>query len=159
MDKQQSFLQKFREFDAKGLLIDKVVGPLAYTKDGYVFDRRVFRTYALLLLLIIVYIGATHNVGFNNFYLHCAVDDNPIETQCVNPCYENYDREECAPIVDLETIPRGFTLGTPPDPSFMRAINVLFWCVGIGFVLSCVINHYLHNKGRPISTIFHMEDE
>lgn len=142
--------QRFRANDRKGLLIDRVEGPLAITKRGYVFDRRAFRAYALLVGVVIVYIMFSSGVGWRELYISCPWTN---ERDCENPCYHNFRDERCSEIVLREYLPRGYTLGRTPPPEYEAQVRGLFFVIVGGFLFAFGMNHYLHNRGRSLRLI------
>ena len=80
-----SWWSRLREFDGKGLLVDRVSGELAFTRKGYCFDRRVFKSYLILVFLVLSLILFFSHAGLKNFYLVCDNYGQP----CVNPFYHD----------------------------------------------------------------------
>lgn len=153
--------RRFREFDNKGILIDRVEGSMAYTKRGYVFNRWIFRAYVVLVFLIILFIIMNSSAGWKEFYLHCPTQEEAAERGyvnyyggwCDNPCYRDYDNDYCAPVADMELLPSGFTIGNPPSEELSRQVNGLVWIIISGFVLAFAVNHLGYNRGRPLEYI------
>lgn len=147
--------RRFRSWDNKGLLIDRVKGDLAITKKGYIFDRRIFRVFLIFMFLMVTYFVATsENVRLHEFYLVCR---GP--TPCQNQFYHACDIEECKSIENQELLPAGFELGKKPDPLFEQRIDWFVQSLIALFVLSFVANHFSHNKGRSLNTILNVEVE
>ena len=118
-----SWWKRFREFDRKGLLIDKVVGSKAYTKMGYVFDRRIFRVYFFLIVVpMILWVMWSSGVGWREFYVSCPISGYG---QCENPFYLNCDMKGCESIKYMEFLPRGFEMGNKPTAEFERTMRNL----------------------------------
>ena len=140
----------FREWDRKGLLIERVEGSRAYTSRGYVFDRRVFRVYALLVLACLLYIIFSAGVGWREYYVYCSLKN---VDGCGNPCYYNYYQEECAPIRELERLPPGFLLGKLPSERYNSLSKGYLYVLFYGFVTAFALNHLLHNRGKSLRTI------
>lgn len=143
----------FREFDKKGLLMHRVDGEFGITRGGYRFDRRIFRSYIIVVYLFIIYILLTSDVGWKETYIACPIGSNG---PCENPCYHGGDR--CGNFQFQEFLQPGEQFGTPPSEEFSRDIDILFVIIFIGLLFSFVLNHKLHNKGRSVNTIFE-EDE
>lgn len=149
------WFRSLMEFDGKGLLVDRVVGDLAFTRRGYCFDRRVFRVYLIVVFGMLALVMFSSSVGVHEFYLSCPVDG----PSCSNPYYLSCDRVECESIRGQEFLRPGFHLGTPPTEEFGRLVRDFLLVVVLGFVLAFVVNHLLHNRGRSLSTIVELEDE
>ena len=143
---------KFREWDKKGLLVERVKGSKAYTKKGYVIDRRIFRVYFFLLVLpAILYVVLTAGVGWSEFYVSCPIDGYG---ECKNPFYLNCDREECRQIESREFLPRGFQLGEKPSKEFKNQVLGVELIAFGGFLVALGLNHFWHNKRKKLSDLF-----
>lgn len=140
--------KKFREFDEKGLLIDRVEGDFGITKRGYVFDRRIFQGYMILVFLVIFGIMLTSKVPIHAFYATCAANG----PACQNPCFHAGDR--CGVYQNLEFLTPGSVIGTPPDPAFGRQLRGLLFVIGFGFLAAFGLNKLLWNLGRSVAMIF-----
>ena len=140
--------KRFREWDQKGLLIDRVEGEKAITKRGFIFDRRIFRVYMIVVFAMIFWIMATSSVPIHAFYANCSANG----PACPNPCYKGGDR--CGEYQFMETLQPGITIGTPPDQSYLSKINGLFLVIFFGFVVAFSVNKMIWNRGRSIETIF-----
>ena len=154
--------KKFREWDNKGLLIDRVDGCMAYTKRGYVFNRWFFRAYTAVIVMVVLFIILNSSAGWKEFYLHCPTEEEAAERGyanyfggwCSNPCYRDYDNKYCALVADMEFLPSGFTIGNPPSEELSRQLNGLLWIIICGFILAFSLNHLRYNRGRPLEHIF-----
>jgi hypothetical protein len=153
--KGKSWWARLRSFDERGLLIDRLEGDLAITKKGYIFDRRIFRVFLIFMFATLAYLMfTTTNVQVHEFYMVCV---GP--TPCQNQFYHACDREECKSIENQEVLPAGFELGKKPDPIFEKKISWFVEALLGAFVLTFLANHFLHNKGRSLETIFNLEVE
>lgn len=145
--------RKFREWDDKGLLIDRVDGDLAITKRGFIFDRRIFRSYVILVFVLIFWIMLTSKVPIHAFYFECSVNG----PACVNPCFDagrHVKGDRCSPYADNEFLRPGESIGMPPDPAYGRQVAGLLLVAVVGFLAAFGLNKRLWNRGRSIKMIF-----
>jgi hypothetical protein len=143
------FWKKLREFDKRGVLMERVEGPFGITKKGYVVDRRVFRVYMALVVALIAYIMFTSGVGWNEVYVACPLDHMG---ECENPCYLGGDK--CGALQFQEYIAPGTEFGRLPPPEYESQKRGLWWFIVCGFVLAFSINHMMHNRGKSIGDLF-----
>ena len=141
--------RKFRAFDSRGLLIARVDGRFAFTKSGYVVDRRIFQAYVGAVVVALFLIGIQSGVGWSEAYTHCPVD---AVGKCWNPCFGEGGR--CAVISGQEFLSPGESLGTPMKPWFDDALRGVGWGAVAGVVVAFLLNHFVHNRGRPFAQLF-----
>lgn len=148
--------RRFRAFDNKGLLVERVEGSFAYTRRGYVVNRWIFRAYLVSVLLVLCVVGLTSHVGWREFYVSCPLD---APGPCKNPFYLDCPVAGCRQIEREEFLPRGFSLGRAPDAGFEKSVEYAVWYVCVGFILTLGVNHYVHNRGRPFRYILPYDGE
>lgn len=147
---------KFRAFDKRGLLADRVEGSKAFTSKGYVIDRRIFRWYFFgLVLPMIVVLMVVSDVGWREAYVSCPVE---ATGPCENWCFQGGDR--CGAAQFVETLSPGESIGIAPSPEFERQVRGVWWVVVSGALLALILNHVWHNRGRRVSDLLPgLEDE
>lgn len=143
--------RKFRAFDQKGLLFSRVKGPLAFSRRGYVVDRRIFRIPLFVTLGLLAYLFFTSPIGWREVYVHCPENNTG---PCHNPFYHDCPVAACKSIEAEQWIPAGFELGRPPDQNFMNSVQAVVWAFVAGLFLAFVMNHLLHNRGRSFLLLF-----
>ena len=145
----RSLWQRFRDFDRRGLLVERVQGHLAFTQRGYVINRRIFQAYIAIVILAIIALGLLSGVGWREAYAHC-----PVGTvgKCWNPCFEKEGR--CSSINNQEFLLPGETLGVEPNTDFQNGLRALIFFILGGAFLAFAMNHLMHNRGRPFKYLF-----
>lgn len=142
-------LQKLREFNRNGLLVQRVEGRFSFTKTGYRFDRYLIRIALALSMAIILGMfayGVHQGVRLNELYVDCPFD-TPYPG-CLNPYYMTCDEDFCRDIVGIKTFQPGTTFGEPPNEAFLHASK---WATILGiavFVGALLLNHFRYNKGE-----------
>ena len=128
-----------KELVSKELVVIKV-----NESDKYVFNKLVFGIgFLVLILSTVLYINSLGvDPKQNNVYIHCG--NNSI-TPCENnlyqspSCYKYVNNYIC----EMETLPIGFTYGSPPPPIYN---NFTTYCV-LYLIFLFLVNHVLHNWG------------
>jgi len=144
--------QKFREFDRRGLLFERVERHLAYTSQGYVVNRWIFRAYFLVLLLCIVAVAVEYRaIGWQSMYFSCDAENL---LGCENPCYGEPDCGVFGSLQYVALIPPGEGFGVPPDPAYEQRVRGLVFLAVWGFLVAFALNHGWYNRGRPVAFLF-----
>lgn len=142
-----------RRFDSRGLLFERTEGHLAYTRTGYVFDKRFIWVSMVVMLIVVVqayFEAGSLGFGWRETSAHCPADSI---MPCQNPCYRGGDR--CGALQYRETLQPGERYG--PDPSAFNAIVLRTWIVIASLLaISIVANHIAYNIGK---VPFHLEDK
>lgn len=142
---------RFREFDRRGLLFERVDGVKAYTRTGYCVDKR-FVWGALVLTLLVVWLAFVEarsmGVGAHEFSISCPADS---PGPCMNPCY--LGKIDCGAIQFKEYLQPGESYG--PDPNDFFALTTRVWVSVVCLLsLALVLNHVVYNIGK---VPFHLE--
>lgn len=129
------------------------------TKKGYKFDKRIFAIYFIVVLFMALVVMQRHNWDFSaRPYFKCELE------QCQNPFYYTptckaqltagfgliplYTTEDCKDTCEWcneAYLPRG-EYGEKKDSYLLN--NMWFIVLGL-YVVAFVVNHYIHNRGRP----------
>lgn len=109
-------------------------------ENGYKYDRWVFRVYAGVVILYILFTFNAFDWDFSKqIYMRC---DNGLYA-CENPLFLKCD----LPVCFQEFLPPGYEYGIKPE----RFRKYMFggWLVAIfGGLAALVINHYWHNRDK-----------
>ena len=109
-------------------------------KKGYKFDRYIFRAYAALIVLYVLFTFQSFGWDFEKkVYVRCDADficENPLWLACDNapPCF-------------METLPPHYVYGTPPT-QFNKFMNYGWLIALFGAVVAILSNHIIHNRGK-----------
>lgn len=145
--------RRFREFDRKGLFVDRVEGRFAFTRKGYVINRGIFWVYFAVLLMMLLGVGYVYrDVGWRSMHFSCG--DDSLPPGCENPCFGKEDCGVAGSLRDVPFIPPGEGFGSKPPEGYLLAVR---WCWSfafLGFLMSLCFNHRVHNRGRSFLDLF-----
>lgn len=110
-------------------------GRFMVLESGYVFDRYIFRSWGLLVVIICVTLF--FQVGaFSTFaYAYCPDNGSP----CTNPLFDKCDLPAC----EQEILFPGEEVGEKP-PSFFPA----YFYLSVLLILAFVVNHFAQNTEK-----------
>lgn len=112
-------------------------------RNGYVFDKKIFRTGFLIIVLLLL-VATAYYFQKNPFYVSCPVEANGI---CINPYHDNCDffsgrLKEYKGLCEREFLFAGESYGEP-IPFLLKDSSVLvfmiLWCCFL-------FNHIKHNR-------------
>lgn len=113
-------------------------------RHGYQFDKWVFRGYAVIVVLYVLFTFYSFDFDFSQqIYLKC---DGLYA--CENPLFLQCDKEVCY----KEFLPPGYEYGVKPD-RFLKYLYGGFVVAFLGGLLALAINHFWHNKGKSFLVV------
>ena len=138
--------RRFRAFDERGLFIARVDGHMAYTANGYAFNRWYFRAAMILFVVLVVLVAWANGVGMREAYFSCPASSRE---PCRNPfLVEMGSGQFCsvgdAALCGAPTLAPGESWGTRPPWLLRNACVFLFLLVGAAFA----DNHFRYNRGK-----------
>jgi len=120
------------------------------TESGYRFDKLIFFPMILIVLGVVVFFW--HQNGFDfkqHIYVKCSDFGN-----CSNPLmdtnvpeFQKYKANCLEEWCNQKTLLPG-VYGKPPPSGFLY--NSLGWLSWLFFAFCLVMNHFVHNRGKPI---------
>lgn len=113
------------------------------TKNGYLYDKRIFWGAFAVCCIIALYIFYQYNFDFSKkLYFVC---DDPIECHNTIMDYPNLMKHCHEDWCMQEKIPKG-VYGTPPPNDWL--FNNFKWIVFFIMIATIPLNHLLHNRGN-----------
>ena len=102
---------------------------------GYIVDRRIFITLAIIILALAAYAFGKYGTE-ERIYINCP---DTVHGMCLNPCF-NVTR--CGEYAAIEYLSPGETFGTKPDWFYSNyPTMIIFLCA-----LAVVLNHFIYNR-------------
>lgn len=140
------------------------------TERGYRYNKFIFFSVFLITLGLVFYLFYLHNFDFTpSAYLKCDYDEckNPLYGQ---PCKQRlkilffiplYTTGDCSEDpaynwVSEPYIPRGEYGEPPPEDFLYKHIKLI---VALLFILTFVLNHFLHNRGKKFDLEIRITDK
>jgi hypothetical protein len=150
--KVRYWLNRIKKLDRNGLLFERSeYVDKAYTRTGYVVDRRVFKWAWRVFFVALFFIAYSHGWTASDLIIRPHVScvapyEGYVGEGCDNPYYMNcpYKSRYCDQLYYLEKLPVGYEIGGKEDGSAAPAFGWLFFVTGVGLVW----NHYKYNKGK-----------